>query len=64
MTAIFGVLRHIMTAIAGALLTLGYIDEETSSNLIEQTETIVSGVLFISGVAWSVYEKYQLRNES
>lgn len=61
MTAIFGVLRHVMTAIAGALLTLGHIDEETSTNLIAQTETIISGVLFVGGVAWSVYEKFQER---
>lgn len=57
MTAIFGVLRHIMTAVAGALLALGYIDEETSQEIVSQTEVVISGTLFIAGIAWSVYEK-------
>lgn len=57
MTATFGVLRHIMTAVAGALLALGYIDEETSQEIVSQTEVVISGILFIAGIAWSVYEK-------
>jgi hypothetical protein len=47
---IFGVIRHSLTFIGGLLVMKGIIDE---SNL----ETLISGIITITGIIWSVVEK-------
>ncbi len=47
---IFGVIRHSLTFIGGLLVMKGIIDD---SNL----ETLISGILTITGIIWSVVEK-------
>lgn len=47
---IAGVIRHILTAVGGALVAKGYVDAGA-------VEAIVGGVVATVGVIWSVIQK-------
>lgn len=48
--AILGIVRHILTAAGGILVTNGYLSASDS-------QTIVGGLVAIIGVVWSVLSK-------
>lgn len=47
---ILGILRHTLTFVGGLLIMKGIVDESI-------LETIISGVLTLTGTIWSVIEK-------
>ena len=49
---ILGIIRHLLTALGGVLVTKGYVD---GAGL----DTIVGALVAVAGVAWSVYQKRQ-----
>ena len=48
--SLWGIVRHILTTVGGALVTSGYVSEA-------QLETLVGAVVILAGVAWSVIQK-------
>lgn len=54
---ISSIVRHVLTLVAGGLLTVG-IAESDASNLANALEPVISGVvLYGVGQAWSILEK-------
>lgn len=49
---ILGIIRHLLTALGGVLVTKGVVDSGT-------VEAVVGGLLAIGGAVWSVYHKKQ-----
>lgn len=47
---IFGIIRHTLTFVGGLLVMKGLVDEST-------LETLISGLITITGLVWSVLEK-------
>lgn len=47
---VLGVLRHVLTAVGGALATNGVLEAG-------QIETAVGAALTLAGIAWSAWEK-------
>jgi hypothetical protein len=47
---IFGIIRHTLTFVGGLLVMKGLVDEST-------LEALVSGLITITGLVWSVLEK-------
>ena len=47
---IFGIIRHTLTFGGGLLVMKGLVDEST-------LETLISGLITITGLVWSVLEK-------
>ena len=51
---IAGIVRHVLTAIAGGLVTDGFATQD-------QATQIVGGLMALSAMAWSLYNKRQHR---
>jgi len=51
---IAGIVRHVLTAIAGGLVTDGFATQD-------QATQIVGGLMAVIGIAWSLYNKAQHR---
>lgn len=49
-TAVMGIIRHILTLLAGWLVAKGWMEAS-------QTETVIGAVLALAGVGWSVMDK-------
>lgn len=47
---VLGILRHTLTFVGGVLITKGFIDEATATE-------IIGGVITLVGTVWSVVEK-------
>lgn len=57
MPIVKSIVRHLLTAGAGCLITVG-ISEGDANNLVSALEPIVSGVILYSvGQAWSLFDK-------
>jgi hypothetical protein len=48
--SVWGIVRHILTTVGGALVTNGYVTDA-------QLETLVGAVVVLAGVTWSVIQK-------
>jgi hypothetical protein len=51
---LFALIRHILTASGGSLITAGYVSST-------QWADIVGGAMAVGGVAWSLWQKRQQR---
>ena len=52
---IFALVRHVLTAAGGSLITAGYVSST-------QWADIVGGLMALAGVGWSLWQKRQQRH--
>jgi hypothetical protein len=50
------IVRHLLTAVGGGLVANGVVDSQSM-------EAITGGIIAVTGLAWSVYDKYSKKGE-
>lgn len=57
MDKVLGVIRHVVGGIGAALVGFGVADQDTVGQIMPSIEQIIGGVMFLAGVAASIYDK-------